>query len=53
MLDLLSGSLVARRLRLVASWLVASSFRGGELVGGEVTGYHSEYSLFVIKLKRI
>ena len=53
MLDLLSGSLVARRLRLVASWLVARSFRGGELVGGEIPWwrgdripvYHMQYHL--------
>ena len=28
--------LVARRLHLVASWLVARWFLGGELVGGEI-----------------
>ena len=42
MLDLLSGSLVARRLRLVASWLVARSFRGGELVGGEIPWWRGD-----------
>ena len=42
MLDLLSGSLVARRLRLVASWLVARSFRGGELVDGETPWWRGD-----------
>ena len=34
--------LVARRLRLVASWLVARSFRGGELVGGEIPWWRGD-----------
>ena len=39
--------LVARRLRLVASWLVARSFRGGELVGGETPWWRGDRSSFV------
>ena len=34
--------LVARRLRLVASWLVARSFCGGELVGGEIPWWRGD-----------
>ena len=41
--------LVARRLRLVASWLVARSFRGGELVGGETPWWRSDRYFYCVR----